>query len=356
MPEIPENEQKLLEELGFKEDEKKPGDYKIEYTENNESVDAHVDYRKENGRRWARIAGKFVKSPDDIDILRKFKEEKDKLQSSGVGNSTSIAMNSPSTRDTSQSSNDDLEKKDSRIGGGLPPSIPHSTPISSPANKTYINAENMKLPQTFLDELVTAYEIEIAEIFGNAGDGKSTVVAKFALDAIAQGKKVLFVDTERGFTKRTREKLGNTYKYISNMKGLMDFCAQIPKDIDLLIIDSVGYPVLTEWAKLSMDDKGGALTKIIAIKDMIKDWAINNNKVAIVTNQPDSDFGKDRNYVNRPFGDKGQFVIKEVFKIERVESSPVRTKSVLKVFRSRYDARGVKVADIEITNDGVKIT
>lgn len=212
--------------------------------------------------------------------------------------------------------------------------------------------------KTVWDELATAYEFDIVELFGNAGDGKSKTAMKIALDAISQGKKVKYIDTERGNTKTEREKLGTAYQYISGMTQLMQYAKNIPSDIDLLIIDSIGYPVLTEWAKLGLNDRGNALTQLIAIKDLVKDWAINNRKIALVINQPDSDFGKAADYVNRPFGDKGQFVIKEVFRIERqktVVSAKPMTKSVIKVFRSRYDARDTVVATVEISGDGTKI-
>ncbi len=208
--------------------------------------------------------------------------------------------------------------------------------------------------KSWWDEMKLAYEIDICEIFGGAGDGKSQTVKQIALEEIAKGKKVCFVDTERGFLKTDIAKLGSAYRYIPNLKGLMDFAKNLPKEPDLIIIDSVGYPVLTEWAKLGVNEKGNSLTQIIAIKDMLKDWAINNNKQVIVTNQPDSDFGKAADYINRPFGDKGQFVIKEVFKIERIKRDPNKTISVLKAFRSRHDGFGTQIASVEITSEGVK--
>lgn len=356
---------KLLNEFGFIQSEKDPKLYEIEI----ENGKAFVDFRKENGRRYTIINGKSGK-PDNIPILQAFKEARDKLQSSSVEHSEkqppqnhaeNLAGNAKRTIPSHEAGDksklgtpDTGEQKREAIPGNMgkdtntPPILSSSTGVKIPPSPSPT--------KTVWDELATAYEFDIVEIFGNAGDGKSKTALKIAMDAIVQGKKVKYIDTERGFLRSEREKLGSAYQYISNMRDLMSFVRNIPADIDFLVIDSVGYPVLTEWAKMGVNERGNALTQIIAVKDYIKDWAINNNKIALVINQPDSDFGKAADYVNRPFGDKGQFVIKEVFRIERKVSSPTMTKSVLKVFRSRHDARDIVVATIEITNDGVKIS
>ena len=263
------------------------------------------------------------------------KEAKVKLPSSGAEIKKEAGTDDTKGKETI------LKKVDTTIQS--PPGV------TSPASPTLTKS-------VFFDEIVPLYEIDICEIFGGAGDGKSRVAKQIAEEAIERKKKVLYVDTERGFLKRDLHKLGDSYRYISNLKGVMDLVRNIPSEVDVLILDSVGYPVLTEWAKMGVNERGNALTQIIAAKDLIKDWAISNGKVAIVINQPDSDFGKAADYVNRPFGDKGQFVIKEVFLIKKVSSTPTMTKSVIESYRSRHDARGVRIATVEISDSGVKIS
>jgi len=69
---------KLLGEMGFIQSDEDEKLYEIEIARGK----ARVDFRKENGRRYAMIDGKAVK-PDNIPILQAFKEARDKiLQSS----------------------------------------------------------------------------------------------------------------------------------------------------------------------------------------------------------------------------------------------------------------------------------
>lgn len=370
----------LLKQMNFIPSKKDPKLYETAI----DGGKAYVDFRRVDGRRYAMVNNKPVDDEDSIPILKAFKDERKKiedalLQKIGADKQTESHENKLDSKIQQhagvKSSSD--KKNESCINSPMgnshtpattnkeqqpkPPAASQSSggtvftnsmiPTPPPAPDTKPRTKNV-----FLHDMIPAYDIDICEIFGNAGSGKSQFAKQVSLDAIMEGKKVLYVDTERGFLKTDIKKLGAAYQYVSNLKAVLDLVQKIPKDIDLFVLDSVGYPVLTEWAKLGVNERGNALTQIIAIKDYIKDWAINNNKVAIVINQPDSDFGKDKDYVNRPFGDKGQFVIKEVFYIERAKASTVdRTVSVLTSFRSRFEGRGTVVAQIEISGDGVKI-
>ena len=347
-----------------------------------EDIEAFVDFREKDGFRFAKRDSVFLKEPLLIPILKSFKERRDKIKKklleelgakSEVKNEQANKIPENIQHELKQSGDPkEKETMDQTQGGAKQPEsqIKHQDSPQKPLQ----NSDKAQPPNppgashsksVFFDEIVPAYEIDICEFFGNPGTGKSQLAKQIALEAISRGKKVMYVDSERGFLKSDIKKLGSAYKYLSKMKrkderdiedGILELVQKIPKDIDVFILDSVGYPVLTEWAKLGVNQRGDALTQIIAIKDYIKDWAINNNKIAIVINQPDSDFGKDKDYVNRPFGDKGQFVIKEVFYIKRAKASTVeKTIAVLESFRSRFEGRGTVVAQIEISGDGVKI-
>jgi len=75
-----------------------------------------------------------------------------------------------------------------------------------------------------------------------------------------------------------------------------------------------------------------------------------------VTNQPESDFNKEKGHVIRPFGDKSQFAAKEIWKTEFASRKPECTKTRIKAFRSRSVGHGTRIADMEIDGSGVKIT
>ncbi len=199
------------------------------------------------------------------------------------------------------------------------------------------------------------YEVDILEVFGDSGSCKTKLMVYLALEAKASGKKVRFVDTERNLRKAEIASLGESYQYLPTINDIDQFCKNLPREPDVIFLDSVGYPILTEWARMSSEKKGESLIKLIAWKGDLKDWAINNNKMVIITNQPDSDFMKGKDYINRPFGDKARFAAKEIWYLERCGMQKGVTKSNIKTFRSRIKGYGLDIAQIEITDEGTKI-
>jgi hypothetical protein len=73
---------KLLNKLGFSDHPEKPMLYQKQVDDN---TTAYIDFRKKhnasgNGRRFARRGEDFIDDPDEIDVLRLFKEERDRLE------------------------------------------------------------------------------------------------------------------------------------------------------------------------------------------------------------------------------------------------------------------------------------
>lgn len=209
---------------------------------------------------------------------------------------------------------------------------------------------------THLLDLIHGYVgNDVLEVFGDTGSGKSKFAMAVAKEAIAAGKKVFYLDTERNLTETDIKTLkGCEYKYTPIIDEIDKIVQKLPK-VDVVIIDSIGFPVLTAYARMSMKQKGDALLKLIAIFGDLKGWAYLNSGVVIVTNQPESEFNKEPGHVLRPFGDKSQFAAKEIWKTEIVDRKPAYTNIRISAFRSRSVGHRTKIADMKISSNGVEL-
>ena len=221
-----------------------------------------------------------------------------------------------------------------------------------------VNTPRDSVPQvnTLLDLLQQYVGDDVMQVFGDTGTGKSKFALEVAREAIAAGKKVYYLDTERNLTTEDIDSLkGCEYKYTPVLDEIDKIVQNLPA-VDVVILDSIGFPVLTSYARLSMKQKGDALLKLIAIFGDLKIWAYRNNGVAVVTNQPESEFGKEKGHIFRPFGDKSQFACKEIWKTEFEHRSPNETRVSIKSFRSRSMGQRSKIASLKITDAGVEVS
>lgn len=210
-------------------------------------------------------------------------------------------------------------------------------------------------PTPLLDMIDHYVGNDVLEIFGETGTGKSQFVLEVAREALVAGKSVYYLDTERNLTKKDVACLkGCQYKYTPDMNEIDSIAQKLP-NVDVVIIDSIGFPVLTTFARMPLKQKGDALLKLIAIFGDLKKWAYKNDGVVLVTNQPESDFNKDKGHVLRPFGDKSQFAAKEIWKTEFVSRKPDSTKIKINAFRSRSVGHRTRIVNMEINNRGVHI-
>lgn len=207
---------------------------------------------------------------------------------------------------------------------------------------------------TLLDLIKSYVGNDVLEVFGDSGTGKSKFALELARQVIASGKTVFYLDTERNLTEKDIAMLkGCQYKYTPVIAEIGQITRRLPQ-VDVVVIDSIGFPVLTAYARMSMKQKGDALLNLIAIFGDLKEWAYRNNGVAVVINQPESEFNKEQGHLLRPFGDKSQFAAKEIWKTEIVQRGKV-TKTTINAFRSRSLGHGTKIADMEVSDKGVMI-
>ena len=331
----------LLNKFEFVSDEKQPLLFRKKIDEN---TDALIDFRKaehkEKGRRFIKQGDNFDIDPDTIPELKMFKEERDKILQSSVIKNDGNKEQGTENKESNSSLDSGRE-----ILSKQPPCTPPTNGVKIPAAPT----------SNLLKVIKDDYEADILEVFGDSGSCKTKLMVLIALEGKRDGKKVRFVDTERNLRKAEIAALGDSYQYLPGISDLNGFCKKLPTDPDIIIIDSIGYPILTEFSKMSANQKGSALMQLIAWFGDLKDWAINNNKLVIVTNQPDSDFAKEAGYINRPFGDKARFAAKEIWEMKRLGMQQGVTKSAIRTFRSRIKGYGLDVAQIEINDNGTII-
>ncbi|AEH06294.1 hypothetical protein [Methanothermococcus okinawensis] len=179
---------------------------------------------------------------------------------------------------------------------------------------------------------------DIMEIYGETRSLKTFTAYKFAVERAKSGKKVIYIDTERNMTKEQIKELndaGCDYRCIINFDRLVNFItSKLPKGYNYLILDSVGLPALGKFAVSSMHGKGQVLLNVQAILYTLKDYCVENDCYAVVTNQPTSEMNKTEHFTYNgkkyieltPFGDKGSFFVKEIYRaipVKRTQNETV---------------------------------
>jgi len=205
------------------------------------------------------------------------------------------------------------------------------------------------------EKLLSMVSSDVVEVFGPSGSGKSTFCYLVVQDALKQGKKAHFLDTERNLVDVPNDS-NLTYYYTPDYNMILNFARNLPQ-ADLYVLDSLGMSVLPMYAEAPMDQKGRMLLKSVSLMSYYKLATYKNKALAIVTNQPVSEFGKPN--VNpedlRPWGDKSIFLVKEVFRTSIVERSPERTVCEVRAWRSRRFGFGKTLFRLFITDKGVNV-
>jgi len=203
-----------------------------------------------------------------------------------------------------------------------------------------------------IDKLHDLVEYDVIEVFGHSGSGKSKFALAVAHDARDAGINFLFIDTERNLTIDEFKSLAGSYKLVQDIQRLDRVLNAIPK-VKLLILDSIGYPILKHWVRLPLKEKLQALQLMINWVSQIKDWCMTNKAIAIVTNQPESIFAQQqagREYPE-PFGDKSIYACKEVIYLERAKAEGEITRIKALAYRSRRYPPLFHLFDLQISKD-----
>lgn len=206
---------------------------------------------------------------------------------------------------------------------------------------------------------------DLLMLFGDTGSGKSKICYLLAKEAVEAGQKVIFLDTERNLSRNEVAVLGEAYAYTPVFSEIKQRIANLPKG-NLAILDSIGLPILIHYSRMNLRDRLQAFLDMATMLGDLKDWTYRHNGLAIVTNQPVSEFMSEdeRKRISKvwgngdarePFGGKSRHVAKEMWRTQRISGTTTMTKIVISAFRSRELASGVIVAEGTITNEGLAL-
>jgi|GEM_PF-2325334 len=205
---------------------------------------------------------------------------------------------------------------------------------------------------------------DVVQIFGDSRIGKSKLAVQLAKEAMMKGDRLLYIDTERNLSEKDRLMLKDNYVVCLDIVALKDLIYNLDDDIDIVILDSIGMPVLITFAEMSTKERGEALLMMSAIFGRLKKWCFKTGGFAIVTNQTKSEMSAGisggRNQKKKledlpPFGDKTKYIAKNILFMGLVERGINLTHSQLRAWGCRDLAKGTTVADIYITNEGTRV-
>ena len=210
--------------------------------------------------------------------------------------------------------------------------------------------------KTAFDRLLELVGSDLIEIFGDYGTGKSRLVGHIALEAQESGKKVLFLDDENSLPRSITSKLN--YQYVGiDLDNIIPIVSGLKDHYDLVCLDSIGFPVLVKYFELNLRERLTALGKMILLRGYLKDYAIQNKGLAIVTNQPVSEFSYSeysahptpKNQPLEPFGGKGAFISKLLLRTDPIQRGET-TKIAVKTYKARDLPFDKQIAEFTITD------
>lgn len=214
------------------------------------------------------------------------------------------------------------------------------------------------------DQIINEFGPDLLEVFGETGTMKSQGMVALARQCAEAGKIVYYLDTENNISPkdvRMLREVGVNYHYTPVLKEIDDiFDKKLPNmKADVIIVDSVGMPVLRKFSAMSAYDRGTALLDIIKWLGVLKEWTYLNKSIAFVTNQPQSEFGKsnpaEKGDHRMPFGDKSSFIPGAILLAKKTLDSPQGSVATFQVFRLRGHAWGEKIFEVKTDKNGSTI-
>ncbi len=216
-----------------------------------------------------------------------------------------------------------------------------------------------------LDHLKDLVGNDEVMIYGPSRAGKSSFARQLALECMDAGLKPYYLDTEGNLDEEDKGKLGSCYKYTPDLEEVVAIAKKLGK-YDAVILDSVGLPVLGAYAAANMKERGEMMLKLHGILSDIKLWCYRNKAFALVVNQDKSEMSvtetekrsakKERRGLDiDPFGGKGVYFVKEIFRLVPLAFTKDHTRSLLVAHDCRKIGRGTNVAEIVLNQKGLSI-
>jgi len=203
---------------------------------------------------------------------------------------------------------------------------------------------------------------DLLMIFGETGTGKTKLALKTAQEIVSDGGKVAYFDTEANLPPGDFKV---SYTYIPSLQGLSKAVNNLEAGFNLVVIDSIGVPVLGAYAQASLHERGNMLLQMQGIAYRLKQYSYDNKAYVLIINQPISELSammieneaerKQALLDRRPFGDKTCFFVKEILRTRLLHADNTRTVIAIETWRSRSLPRGKKLLQMEISDQGVSI-
>ena len=198
-----------------------------------------------------------------------------------------------------------------------------------------------------LDNLFEGYKEEINYIYGPPGSGKTTLCKLALIQLLKQNKKVIFIDTENGFSiDRFKQLSGQDYKNLLDnlilvkVKSFNDQCEKLEnlkkiRNISLVIIDSIGKFYRNKVKINPKEINQKLVSHLNSLREITK-----NNTPVLITNQIYEDIEKNKIV---PVG--GEMIKKFCKKIIELKTNP---RKIIQVKPEQ------KEMIFEITEEGLK--
>lgn len=198
----------------------------------------------------------------------------------------------------------------------------------------------------------------ITNVYGPPGSGKTNLALVATLSSVNKGKKVIFIDTEGGFSiERLSQLAGNVEEVSKNIiliepKDFKDQHKQIKKlrtllnkeDIGLIVFDSLVTLYRLESDSKNISETNRKLAKQLSTLSLL---SREKNIPVLMTNQVYSNFEtKNIELVSR---DVAKYSSKCLIELKKIENN--RRLAILRKHRSLPEGKEI---EFEITNNGLE--
>ena len=214
--------------------------------------------------------------------------------------------------------------------------------------------------ETFDSFLDDGFECDVVTtIYGPAGAGKTLFCMLAAIEAVREGRKVIYIDTEGGFSVERLKQLDDDYDLIlkhmvflhptsfDEQKKVFEKLKKLVSDeVGLIVIDSISMLYRLEMGK---SDQVYSTNKEMGLQiSYLSEIARKRNIPVILTNQVYADFD-DKGKVRMVGGDLLKYGSKCLIEIKRENS-----KRKISLIKHRSIKEG-KELEFEIKDKGVEI-
>ena len=203
----------------------------------------------------------------------------------------------------------------------------------------------LKTGSKLLDDFLGGYRNEVTCVYGEAATGKTTMCIMAAISAARQNKKVLYIDSEGGFSsQRFQQIAGSDYLklldkvFILKVKDFREQYYKIKSLIELSNFDFLIIDTLSFFYRKDVKVNKGKADNMLKLQFKYLASIANNGKPVIAANQV---YSKLESKIASPVA--GDIVVPNCDVLIRLEKNPRRI-----VLMKPYDA----FKNFEITQDG----